>query len=107
MFNTFFKKSYDDLNGVEFRKNFETDSNALLIDVRTPSEYFSGTIPGAVNMDIMSYDFHDKISALDKNKTYYVFCRSGNRSAQACSIMSELGLKTYNLAGGIGAWPFN
>ncbi len=106
MFGTFFKKAYEDLNGTQFKQNFENTAGAVLLDVRTPGEFMSGTIPNAVNIDIMSYDFQSKIANLDKDKTYFVFCRSGNRSGQACSVMSDLGLKTYNLAGGIGAWPF-
>jgi rhodanese-related sulfurtransferase len=106
MFGTFFKKAYEDLNGTQFKHNFENTPGAVLLDVRTPSEFISGTIPNAVNIDIMSDDFQSKIANLDKSKTYFVFCRSGNRSGQACSIMSKLGFKTYNLAGGIGAWPF-
>ncbi|MFN4083815.1 MAG: rhodanese-like domain-containing protein [Bacteroidia bacterium] len=106
MFGNFFSKSYEDLSGSEFKQVIENTENAVLLDVRTPGEFNGGTIPGAINMDIMSYDFHDKVGSLDKNKTYFVFCRSGNRSGQACSMMSKMGLKSYNLAGGIGAWPF-
>ncbi len=101
------KKAFEDLNGLQFKQKFEQTPNAVLLDVRSQSEYLSGNIPGASNIDIMSYEFQDKIAALDKNKTYFIYCRSGNRSAQACNIMSEMGFKTYNLAGGIGAWPFN
>lgn len=105
MFSTFFKKSYQDLDGRAFKTAFEQDSQAVLLDVRTPAEFQSGHIKGALNMDIMGFDFRNQIGALDQNKTYYIYCRSGNRSGQACSMMSDLGLKTINLAGGIGAWP--
>lgn len=107
MFENIFTKSYEDLSGTAFKNAYLMNKeNAVLLDVRTPAEFMSGTIPGAKNLDIMSYDFHEAISKLDKSKTYFVFCRSGNRSAQACSMMSKLGFKAYNLAGGIGAWPF-
>jgi rhodanese-related sulfurtransferase len=55
----------------------------------------------------MSFNFKNEIEQLDKNKTYFVYCRSGNRSGQACMMMSDLSLKAYNLIGGIGAWPNN
>lgn len=42
---------------------------------------------------------------MDKSKDYFIFCRSGNRSAQACGIMAELGFNVYNLKGGVGMWP--
>lgn len=106
MFQSFIKKSYEDLNGMTFKQNFQNTSNAVLLDVRTPSEFNSQNIPGAINIDIMSYEFHDKVAELDKSKTYFIYCRSGNRSGQACHMMSELGFNTYNLVGGIGAWPF-
>lgn len=106
MFNTFFKKAYEDLNGTEFKHVFQNTPDSVILDVRTPSEFNSGNIPGAINIDIMSYEFHDKIAELDKSKTYFIYCRSGNRSGQACNIMSDMGYKTYNLVGGIGAWPF-
>ena len=50
-------------------------------------------------------DFIFDLEELDKNKNYYVYCRSGNRSAQACAIMNQLGFKNaYNLSGGILEW---
>lgn len=107
MLNTFFKKAYEDLNGTAFKETFENTTGAVMLDVRTPMEFTSGNIPGARNLDMMGYEFEDELGKLDKSKTYFVYCRSGNRSAQACAIMSEMGLKTYNLAGGISAWPFN
>ena len=46
-----------------------------------------------------------EIEELDKNKNYYVYCRSGARSAKACQIMNELGINNaYNLLGGILDW---
>ena len=47
----------------------------------------------------------NKLNELDKDKHYYVYCKSGGRSAQACAIMKQLGFKrTYNLLGGITSW---
>lgn len=100
-----FQSSYKDLNGAEFKSAFQNSNNAVLLDVRTPLEFQSANIPGAINIDIMSYEFRDKIDALDKTKSYFIYCRSGNRSGQACNMMSEMGFETSNLVGGIGAWP--
>lgn len=93
------------LSGTTFKQEFENASNAILIDVRTASEYNSGTIKQALNIDIMQPDFLNKINNLDKQVTYFVFCRSGNRSGQACMVMEQLGYKAFNLIGGIGQWP--
>ena len=63
-------------------------------------------VANALNIDIhKGQGFIYKLEELDKTKTYYVYCRSGARSGQACKIMSELGFeKAYNLVGGILAW---
>lgn len=102
-----FSKSYEDLGGSDFKTKFETTKNAMLLDVRTPGEFSSGTIKGAKNIDFMAADFARKIEQLDKSKEYFLFCRSGNRSGRACEMMTAKGFKAYNLAGGIGAWSKN
>ncbi len=79
--------------------------DAIIIDVRTDSEYNSGHLPGAINIDIQDYDFHSQVENLDPNNIYYVYCRSGARSATACKYMHSQGIqKAYNLKGGILAW---
>lgn len=84
----------------------KNDPNAVLLDVRTEDEFNEGVILGAINMDIYKgQDFINSIEALDKSKNYYVYCRSGGRSGQACSIMNQLGFENaYNLLGGIMNW---
>ena len=53
----------------------------------------------------MDADFPEKIKNIEKGKNYYIFCRSGGRSASACEFMEENGYSnTYNLIGGINAW---
>ncbi|QQS28433.1 MAG: rhodanese-like domain-containing protein [Sphingobacteriales bacterium] len=105
-FKHIFAKAEYDLDGEDFYKKFlEDGGNAVLLDVRTQNEYAMGTIKGSKNIDFYSNTFQDKINALDKNKTYYVFCRSGNRSGKACQLMTDKGMKAFNLDGGIGAWP--
>lgn len=105
MFGSFFTANPADLDGVAFKNTFKTTEGAVLLDVRTPSEYAGGYISGAINIDIMSADFQHRIAELDKDKTYFVYCRSGNRSGQACQYMKAQGFKAFNLVGGIGAWP--
>lgn len=85
---------------------FEADENAVILDVRTEDEYNDGIIENAINIDIhKGQDFIAELESLDKNKNYYVYCRSGARSAKACEIMKELGFENaYNLLGGILDW---
>jgi rhodanese-related sulfurtransferase len=105
MFGSIFSKSETDLNGTDFKNQFEKEVNKVLLDVRTPAEFQSGSISKSVNIDFMASDFISKAEKLDKSKTYFVYCRSGNRSGQAVSILKKLGIKAFNLSGGIGAWP--
>ncbi len=105
MLNSLHTLPFNNLSGREFKSNFE-NTNGVLLDVRTPEEFAAGHIEGSLNIDIFNPNFRDLIDALDNTKEYFVYCRSGNRSGQACMLMSELGLKSNNLMGGIGAWPF-
>lgn len=97
-------KAYADLSSTEFEKAMTNNKKTVVVDVRTAMEFNSGKIPGAVNIDLMSPDFNTRIAVLEKDKTYLVYCRSGNRSAQACSLMTARGLKCSNLSGGIINW---
>lgn len=85
---------------------YESTPNAILLDVRTAGEVAQGAIKGHKHIDIMSTSFAEKISKLDKEKSYFIYCRSGNRSGQACNFMFNQGFtKLYNLSGGIGSYP--
>jgi len=84
----------------------EADTNALILDVRSEEEYNEGIIPNAILLDIRKeQEFMSGLEALDKSKNYYVYCRSGARSAKACEIMENMGFEnTSNLLGGILEW---
>lgn len=84
----------------------EQTSESVILDVRTAEEFESGYIKGALNMDIRGGpDFLASIESLDKSKSYFVYCRSGARSGQACQLMSQMGFSAlYNLDGGVLAW---
>jgi len=94
------------LSQSEWASQLEADPNAVILDVRSEEEWNEGIIPGAITIDIrQGQAFVDDIEALDSTKNYYVYCRSGARSGQACSLMDQLGFqKTYNLEGGIMNW---
>ena len=84
----------------------KNDENAVILDVRTEDECNEGMIPEAINIDIYKgQGFIYLIEELDKSKNYYVYCKSGGRSGQACSIMNQLGFENaYNLLGGMMEW---
>lgn len=90
----------------EWWNTFLADDNAVILDVRTDDEFNSGKIPGAINIDIYKgQGFIYMLEELDKNKSYYVYCAAGGRSAQACGVMNQLGFETtHNLLGGMSQW---
>ena len=95
-----------DLSQEEWIANLEKDENGYILDVRTDDEVSEGYIPKANHIDIyLGQGFIDELQKLDKSKNYYVYCRSGNRSGQACAIMNSIGFEnTYNLEGGFMNW---
>ena len=76
----------------------------VLWDVRTPSEFQSSHLEGAVNVDYQS-NFKAEVEKRDKGKKYLLYCKSGIRSANAMEIMRHFGFKeVYNMLGGITYW---
>lgn len=95
-----------DLSQEDWAAQLEQDENAFILDVRTDDEVADGIIPNSQQIDIyLGQGFIDELEKLDKSKNYYVYCRSGNRSGQACAIMDSLGFKNaFNLEGGFMNW---
>jgi rhodanese-related sulfurtransferase len=94
------------IDGDEFINTFESIPDAILLDVRTPTEYNTGHIAGAINIDFNSPNFASEIQKLDPSKTYFLYCRSGNRSGQASQIMKQAGFESlYDIRGGVAATP--
>jgi rhodanese-related sulfurtransferase len=81
------------------------DPNFAVIDVRTAGEFASRHIKSAVNIDYYSATFESAINALDKRKTYLVYCGSGTRSTQAMVVIRPLGFAcVYNMIGGLNVF---
>lgn len=94
-----------DLTQQQWAAQLKTDPTASVVDVRTPQEYQEGFIPHARNIDIyMGSRFIDELKKLDPSVHYYVYCKAGSRSAQACALMKQMGLTAYNLLGGYKEW---
>lgn len=90
-FMNFFKRpSFDE----EYEKARQTP-NALLLDVRTPEEYQSGHLPDTRNVPL------DQIAnaEIETGRPVFVFCHSGMRSRQACSILESRGYDVTNIGG--------
>ncbi len=77
----------------------------VVLDVRTPEEFASGHLAGAVGLDFYATTFADDLAALDREVPYLLYCRSGNRSGEAREMMRSLGFaEVHEIAGGINAW---
>lgn len=80
--------------------SIELGADSVIVDVRTPAEYATGHLDGAVNIDFQSPSFDNEVAGLDPDADYVVYCQSGNRSARAVSVMVAADL-TVQDAGGI------
>ena len=97
--------SYENISAGELQEILKKDKKAQVIDVRSSGEFQSGHIPKAKNINVMSGGFANQIANLDKTKTYYLYCRSGMRSARACKMMAKNGFENvYNLKGSVMTW---
>ena len=79
--------------------------NTIVLDVREDNETRDGKLKGAKHIPLAK--LKARIAELEafKAQPVLVYCRSGNRSAHACSILTQEGFAAvYNLDGGIGAW---
>jgi len=98
-------KLVENLDSKTFEKKFSEDKDAVLLDVRMPMENQMVRIPNSILIDINNPMFMQEIDKLDKNKSYFVYCRSGNRSYHAGNFMLKSGFeKVYNLEPGIIGW---
>ena len=70
------------------------ENQYVIIDVRTESEYNDSHIVGSINIP---YDEIDNRVNLDREKTIFVYCKSGNRSSKAFKKLTDLGYKVYDL----------
>ncbi|NIT60686.1 MAG: rhodanese-like domain-containing protein [Aliifodinibius sp.] len=82
-------------------KELLQEGPGVVIDVRTKSEYSSGHLKKTDhNYDISSSDFEENIEKLDKDKNYFLYCRTGARSGRAAQIMKRNGFENvYNIGG--------
>ena len=92
-------------NAYKLIENNKKNKNFVILDIRTAQEYSSSHIENSINIDYYLTDFEENIDKLDRDKTYFVYCRSGNRSGRSMSIFKKLGFQdVYNLSGGITKW---
>ena len=73
----------------------QADSTAVILDVRRPSEFAEGHLKGAIL---------EGLEKLDKERTHYIYCRSGKRSHAAATLMQSRGFKVVEMEGGYLNW---
>jgi len=99
------QKSIKHISGLEF---LELSDDFQLIDVRTKSEYESGFIESALNIDFFSNTFESDILSLNKNSKIILYCRTNNRSTKTANLLKKNGFKDINvIEGGITDWVKN
>ncbi len=89
----------------EYIKKNRDNSNFVILDIRTPEEFADGHIDGAININFRADNFANEMNKLDRNKTYFVYCRTGNRSYEAVNIMAGLNFRSIlRLSDDITGW---
>lgn len=97
------KSQQPELSPMAFKEALET-GRYQLIDVRTPAEFGTGHLQGAVNIDWTAADYEATFSRISAERPVLLYCRSGGRSGQALEYLVSKGLQVQHLEGGITAW---
>jgi rhodanese-related sulfurtransferase len=91
--------------GYELIRKNRANPDFVILDVRTPEEFESGHIEGAININYHSDAFTEDLNKLERSKTYLVYCRTGRRSGDTVGIMTKQGFKEiYLIDGDIVKW---
>jgi phage shock protein E len=90
---------------IEATKLIQSNSQIVVLDIRTKEEFDAGHIKNAINIDFYTPNFATQIQSLPIDKNYIVYCRSGNRSGQSLAVFRQFGFKSVkNVVGGINVW---
>ena len=98
------KNTYTQITMTEAVEMMNTETNYIILDVRTHEEYNEGHIPGAICIPNETIGSEDLSALPDKNQLILVYCRSGNRSKQASEKLVRLGYINIVEFGGIRDW---
>lgn len=83
----------------------KTGDDLTIIDVSTPQEYRALHLEGAINISLLSRFFKARLDAMEKSRTYIVYCKVGGRSKVAQKLMGQFGFQNvYNITGGTLLW---
>ena len=99
------KANYHQIDGQSALDMMNNETDYIIIDVRTESEYQQGHIKNAINIPNESIDESVSEILTDKDQLLLVYCRSGNRSKQASEKLAKLGYSNIYEFGGISDFP--
>lgn len=86
----------------EFSDFYNSNSNKLLIDVRTPEEFMENRALESINIDFYDENFNNDILEISKEDDIYIYCRSGRRSELTTKFLLENDFENvYNINSGI------
>ena len=94
------------INAEDAKGRLDSEEGIILVDVRTPEEFRDGHIPGAILLPVDDISTNAETVIPDKEATYFIYCRSGNRSAAAADQLVEMGYQNIYDLGGINDWPY-
>ena len=97
--------SYQQISMDEAIAIMESESDYIILDVRTTEEFADKHIPDAINIPNETIGTEDIPELPDKDQLILVYCRSGNRSKQASDKLVGLGYTNIVEFGGINDWP--
>ena len=98
------KEEFTQISMEELVQRLQTESDYILLDVRTPEEFSTGHIPGAICIPNESIGKQEITVLPNKKQRIYIYCRSGSRSKQAADKLLDMGYTNLVEAGGIMDW---
>ena len=100
------KGEYHKITAEEAKNRMDSDDTIIILDVRTQEEYEESHIPGAILIPNESIGTEKQEQLPDMDQEILVYCRSGNRSAQAAKKLVEAGYTQIYDFGGLMDWPY-
>ena len=101
------KAEYKKITAEEAKERMDKDDKVVILDVRTEEEYQEGHVPGAIVIPNETISSGPLEELPDMDQAILVYCRSGNRSAQAATKLAEAGYTQVYDFGGIIDWPYD
>jgi len=94
------------LTAQQAKGRIDSEEGIIIVDVRTQAEYDDAHIPGAILLPVDAIPADAESVIPDKEAVYFIYCRSGNRSATAAALLAEMGYQNIYDFGGIIDWPY-